>query len=386
MFRRITLVGALAVGLVLVPAGVSAGQSGAAYRWGVFANKGDSQLSPTLVPGLSGITYINAGNSADYFISGGALYASGENADGQLGQGYTSSSSVVVTTPEVVPGLSSMVEVANGANFAIAINSTGEAYGWGANGDGKLCLGTTEAYYDSPVQISAFAGEDVVGVAAGGNHSVFLLSNGTVWSCGANTNGELGDGNTNPSSVPVEALDVNGVSAITSGSSFTTALIGGDLWDWGNNSNGELGANLSSSFSDVAVQVLGLTNVVTFAAGGNSGSTGHQLAVTSNGTLWGWGDDQYGQLGDGKTKKQVSSPVKAKLLSEATGGSSITGLACGANDSFVLDAAGNLSAIGENKLGSLGDGGTSNSTTPVLIDSAVGMVSTTSDNALDYHP
>jgi alpha-tubulin suppressor-like RCC1 family protein len=134
------------------------------------------------------------------------------------------------------------------------------------------------------------------------------------------------------------------------------------------------------------VQVLGLTDIVSFAAGGNSGSTGHQLAATSNGTLWGWGDDRYGQLGDGKTKKTVSSPIKAKLLSGATAGSTITGLACGADDSFVLDAAGDLYAIGENKLGSLGDGGTANTTTPILIDSAVDMVSTTSDNALDYHP
>ena len=114
------------------------------------------------------------------------------------------------------------------------------------------------------------------------------------------------------------------------GSSFTTALIGGQLWDWGNNSNGELGANLTSKYSDVPVQVVGLSGVVVFGAGGNSGSTGHQLAATSSGTLWGWGDDSYGQLGDGKSKKKVASPVKAKLLSAALGNNSVTGLALGA--------------------------------------------------------
>ena len=335
---------------------------------------------------LSNINYINAGNSADYFISGGQLYASGENTDGQLGQGTVSPSKAVVTSPEVIPGASSIVQVANGANFAIAINASGAAFGWGADDNGKLCLGTTQPYVDSPIQIAAFDGEDVVGVAAGGNHAAFLLSNGTVWSCGANTNGELGDGNTTSSTVPVEATGVGGVSRITVGSSFTAALIGGQLWDWGNNSNGELGANLTSKYSDVPVQVVGLSGVVAFGAGGNSGSTGHQLAVTSNGALWGWGDDLYGQLGDGKSKKKVASPVKATLMSAAIGANSVTGLALGAADSFVLDSAGDVYAIGENTGGSLGDGGTSNSSTPVLIDSSVGMVSSTSNNALDLHP
>lgn len=386
MIRRIVLIGVIAGSWLAVSGAAGAASPGAAYRWGSLASKGDPQLSPSLVSGLSNITYVNAGNSADYFISGGQLYASGENSDGQLGQGTVSPAKVVVTTPEPVPGLSSMVQVANGANFAIAINTSGEAFGWGADDNGKLCLGTTQPYVASPAQITAFDGEDVVAVAAGGNHTAFLLSNGTVWSCGANTNGELGDGSTTPSTVPVEAKGVSGVSQITSGSSFTTALVNGQLWDWGNNSNGELGANLTSKYSDVPVQVVGLSDVVTFGAGGNSGSTGHQLAATSDGTLWAWGDDSYGQLGDGKSKKKVASPVKAKLLSAALGNNSVTGLALGAADSFVLDNAGDVYAIGENVGGSLGDGGTSSSSTPILIDSSVGMVSSTSNNALDLHP
>ena len=195
-----------------------------------------------------------------------------------------------------------------------------------------------------------------------------------------------GDGSTTPSTVPVEAKGVSGVSQITSGSSFATALVNGQLWDWGNNSNGELGANLTSKYSDVPVQVVGLSNVVTFGAGGNSGSTGHQLEATSDGTLWAWGDDSYGQLGDGKSKKKVASPVKAKLLSAALGNNSVTGLAFGAADSFVLDNARDVYAIGENVGGSFGDGGASSSSTPILIDSSVGMVSSTSNNALDLHP
>jgi alpha-tubulin suppressor-like RCC1 family protein len=386
MFLKIALVGIIAAGCLAVPALAGAASPGSAYRWGSFAGKGDTQLSPSAVSGLSGISYVNAGNSADYFIASGLLYASGENTDGQLGQGTVSSKKVLVTSPEVVPGLSSMVQVANGANFAIAINASGQAFGWGADDNGKLCTGTTQPYVASPVQVTAFDGEDVVGVAAGGNHSAFLLSDGTVWSCGANSNGELGDGSTTSSTVPVQATGIGGVSKITSGSSFTTALINGALFDWGNNSNGELGANLTAKYSDVPVQVIGLSGVTVFGAGGNSGSSGHQLALTSDGTLWGWGDDLYGQLGDGKSKSKVGSPVKAKLLSAALGEDNVTGLALGAGDSFVLDSAGQVYAIGENTDGSLGSGGTSNSSTPILIDNSVGMVSATSNNAVDLHP
>jgi alpha-tubulin suppressor-like RCC1 family protein len=386
MIRRRVAVALAIGGSLAIPSAAGAASPGAAYRWGSFAGRGDTQLSPTSVSGLSGITYVNAGNSADYFISAGQLYASGENTDGQLGQGTVSPTKTVVTIPEVVPGLTSMVQVANGANFAIAINSSGEAFGWGADDNGKLCLGTTEPAVTSPVQISAFDGEDVIGVAAGGNHAAFLLSNGTVWSCGANSNGELGDDSTTPSTVPVEATGLSGVSRITSGGSVTTALVEGQLWDWGNNSNGELGANLKSKYSVIPVEVVGLSDVVAFGAGGNSGSTGHQLAATSKGTFWGWGDDLYGQLGDGKSKKKVASPVKAKLLSTALGSNSVTDVALGAADSFVLDSAGDVYAIGENTDGSLGTGGTTNSSTPVLIDSSVGMVSSTSNNALDLHP
>ena len=385
MKLRLAWVGLLAGALVALPSIAGAASPGTPYRWGSFAGKGETQLSPSIVNGLTGVSYVNAGNSADYFISGGYLYASGENTDGQLGQGTVSSKNTVVTTPEVVPGLSSMVQVANGANFAIAINASGQAFGWGADDNGKLCTGTTQTYVDSPVQITAFNGEDVVGVAAGGNHSVFLLSDGTVWSCGANTNGQLGDGTFTSSTTPVEAMGISGVSEITAGSSFTTALINGELWDWGNNGNGELGAGLTSKESDVPVQVLGLNGVVEFGAGGNSGSTGHQLAVTGDGTIWGWGDDLYGQLGDGKSKKKVSTPVKAKLLSAAIGSATVTGLALGAADSFVLDSGGDVYAVGENTDGSLGTGGTTSSSTPVHIDSSVDMVSSTSNNTLDLH-
>ena len=385
MLRRLVLIGALTIGAVAVPAGVSAAQSGTAYRWGVFEGKVASEPGPTPVSGLSGISYVNAGNSADYFIAGGALYASGENESGQLGQGYLSPVGTVVAAPEVVPGLSSIVQVANGANFAVAINSSGAAFGWGANGNGNLCLGNSTSQ-DSPQPISALAGKDVVGVAAGGNHSAFLLSDGTVWSCGANANGQLGDGSTISSAVPVQAVGVSGVSAITAGSSFTTALIAGTLWDWGNNSNGELGSDSTAKYLDTPVQVVGLTGVVAFAAGGNSGSTGHQVAVESNGSIWAWGDDLYGQLGDGKGKKKVKSPVKAKLLSAAVGTQGVSALACGAADTFLVDGSGDVYAVGEDVEGSLGDGSTGSTTTPVLIDRAVSLISTTSDNALDYRP
>ena len=153
---------------------------------------GDPQLSPSLVSGLSNITYVNAGNKRGLLHLRWSTVCLGREQRRATRTGHGLPTKVVVTTPEPVPGLSSMVQVANGANFAIAINTSGEAFGWGADDNGKLCLGTTQPYVASPAQITAFDGEDVVAVAAGGNHAAFLLSNGTVWSCGANTNGELG--------------------------------------------------------------------------------------------------------------------------------------------------------------------------------------------------
>ena len=152
--------------------------------------------------------------------------------------------------PLQVSGLSGMTAIAAGNNFTVALKNDGTVWAWGSNSNGQLGNATTTDSH-IPVLVSGTSGlSNVIGVAAGYNHTVALMniSGGTVWAWGGNSNGQLGNGNYGPgtdSNIPVQVGGLANIMAIAAGNAFTVALrndpLSSSVWAWGSNNNGQLG-------------------------------------------------------------------------------------------------------------------------------------------------
>jgi alpha-tubulin suppressor-like RCC1 family protein len=170
---------------------------------------------------------------------------------------------------------------------------------WGANSFGQLGDATlTER--STPVTVAGMTGADVTQVSASGDHSLALLSNGTVEAWGDNFSGQLGDGTSGRNadhSTPGTVKDLRNVRAVAAGGSHNLALRNdGTVWAWGRNDFGQLGNGESGTRSFTPVAVLGLKDVSLIAAG-----RFHSLAYPRRGPVTTWGLNDHGQLGDGST-------------------------------------------------------------------------------------
>ena len=193
-------------------------------------------------------------------------------------------------------------------------------------------------------------------VEAGGFHTVALKNGGTVWAWGDNSTGQLGDGTVGINrGTPVQVSGLTNVLAIAGGGSHTVALKSdGTVWAWGYNYNGQLGDG-TTTFRTTPVPVSGLSNVLALAAGSY-----HTVALKSDGTVWAWGDNRAGQLGDGTTINRLT-PVQVSGLSN------VLALAAGSYHTVALKSDGTVWAWGSNDFGQLGDGTTTSRMTPVPV-------------------
>jgi hypothetical protein len=197
--------------------------------------------------------------------------------------------------------------------------------------------------------------KEVVAVAAGEQHSLALLSNGTVVAWGRNSEGQLGNGTTEGSDVPVAVGGLNEVTAIAAGSDHSLALLkNGSVKAWGYNHEGSLGDKAEAN-SDVPVEVSELGGVSAISAGGNL-----SLALLNNGTVKSWGENFEAQLGDGTSTgpehcQELQFPC-AKAPVAVSGLSGVTAIAAGPYNSLALLSSGAVKSWGFNESGALGDG------------------------------
>jgi len=331
--------------------------NGTLWSWGYNSNgqlgfsDTTSRSTPTQVGSLSTWTKLKFGvsNSSFAILSNGILYAWGSSVYGTIGN-FNAGSVYVPSTiliPATVPQYN-WTKTFGGFNVgesSFAIQSDGTLWAWGYNNLGPLGLSdiTNRSIPNQVGNLSTWTQ-----VATGFYHTLGLQSNSTLWSWGGNSYGALGTSDLTHRSSPVQVGSLSVWTKIAGGQFHSLALqSNGTLWSWGWNAYGQLGNNSNTNQSS-PIQV-GSLSVWTQVAAGSL----HTLAIQSNGTLWSWGYNQYGALGNNSYLNNFSSPIQI-------GNSSLwTQIFCGYNHSLAIQSNGTLWSWGYNPYGQLGFDGNS---------------------------
>jgi alpha-tubulin suppressor-like RCC1 family protein len=313
------------------------------------------------------ITAISAGYNNSFFLrSDGKVFACGSNAEGQLGVSEGSSSTpIAILTTNI--GTTYPITAISGGNYhSLFLRSDGKVFGSGWNLWGQL----GNAGGAIPKQITATIGPlNIIAIAAGGSHSLFLTNDGKVYACGANNSAQLGDGtsgegtNSENKSTPIAILTTNiGTSlpiiAIAAGGAHSLFLRSdGKVFGCGSGGYGQLG-NAEGAIPTQLTATIGSLNIIAITAG-----YFHSLFLTNDGKVYACGYNDGGQLGNGNTTNK-STPIA--ILTTYIGTSLPITAISGVNHSLFLRSDGKVFACGWNDRGQLGDGTTTNKSTPIL--------------------
>ncbi len=306
------------------------------------------------------------GSHAVALTRDGTAWSWGGNAYGQVGTGNREAapSPVAVPGPDGAGVLSNLIAVAAGEGHTVALRGDGSVWAWGRGTSGQLGGTNQPAAQTTPARVCGPGGEgwlgDIRAITAGRAYTVALASDGSVWSWGANGNGQLGDGTKIDRHAPVRVAGPDGSGALKGIVAIAASPLRGDLtaalgadgtvWTWGENHSGQLGNGTRSRGRNTPGRVVGprgegsLTGIVAVAVGG-----AHALALGADGAIWAWGDNRFGQLGDGTTVDRAF-PVRVQLPAER-----FAGLAAGARHSIAIRAEGTPAAWGNDWYGQLGE-------------------------------
>jgi alpha-tubulin suppressor-like RCC1 family protein len=331
--------------------------AGEGWAWGTnwYGQLGDNsnvnRWEPVRIHIISDLISIDGG--CDYSLAArldGTVWAWGRNNYGQLGINST----VDQWEPVQTHILTDVVNITAGYYHAVALKSDGMVWAWGSNSQGQ-CGDNTGTNQWEPVQMHIVT--NIIEIDCGVWHSISLRSDSTVWICGRNNEGEVGDGTTTNRFEPESTHITPDVVAIAGGTTFSLALKSDStLWSWGNNIFGQLGIGTSGVNQLLPCSVHISPDVIDF-----DGGDGHTVALKSNGTVWSWGRNNDGQLGIGFT----GGPDQ--LLPCSTHITDVVKIIAGAQHSIAMKSDGTIWAWGRNQNGQLGDNSNTSRPSPVQV-------------------
>ncbi len=356
---------------------------------GTTANKAFA-VATDLTGALNGKNVVAVTGTANVSIALTAdnlLYAWGGGAQGVLGNGTTPSTAttapVAVTMSGVLSG-KTIIKVAGGGSFCLALDSNGALYAWGVGSSGQLGdgLNTTGNLPVAVTMSGALSGKTVVDMAGGSAFVVACTSDGGCYTWGASSSGQLGNGTTTPNVTTPALISGSGVLsgkrivAVGAGGVFAAALSSeGKVYTWGSNTNGLLGdggtaGTPTNNPTPAPVMGTGLPGGKTIAKihVGNVST----YALATDGTLYAWGNGTNGALGNGVSAVSTS-PVQVDL-SGVLAGKTIVNIGGGSSWAYVLTSDGSLYSWGSNSSNNLGDGSSTLRNSPVAVDTSTSSV------------
>jgi alpha-tubulin suppressor-like RCC1 family protein len=335
---------------------------------------GANRLSPFTIPNLTGIVAIAAGEAHTCALVAalGRVLCWGLNSSGQLGDGTTSSR----PTPVAVVGLTNAVAIAAGgalgSSHTCALLADGTVRCWGANGSGQLGTGNT---VPSSIPVVVRGLTNAVSIALGETHTCAVVAVGVPFCWGFNGRGQLGTSPPLATQLTPTLVSLDNTVAIAGGNTHSCALrADGSTWCWGGNLLGQLGINSTASPQSLPRLVVDPTNAVVTSAVAVAGGFGHSCAMVADGTARCWGDNAAGQLGNATTTSSTTPMVVGRQIfgigvSFFSPLRFVVNITTGRRHSCALIANGAVSCWGENTFGQLGNNSMSNSSVPVGVPS-----------------
>jgi uncharacterized protein YjdB/alpha-tubulin suppressor-like RCC1 family protein len=329
---------------------------GRLWSWGanVFGQLGDgttiARNSPANISEGTRFKAVSTGGWSTIALdSAGYVWTAGSNSSGQLGNSTIAPNSSFI---KIMSGRK-FKSIASGLDFCFAIDENDDLWAWGNNSYGQLGDGTTE---DRLTPFKCKPDTKFKSVAAGYTHSMAIDVSGHLWAWGNNSSGQLGDMTKEQRTTPIMVMSDKKFTSVGCGEVHTIVLDeSGWLWSFGSNDKNQLGTNVSYFEEEIPTQIKPGTKF-------KSISTGYfnSIAIDINNTIWGWGNNEHGELANGKTTPVVLPTI---ILS----GYQFKYFSCGSNHTLAIDEKGNLYSWGSNAFDQLGSGISAKKAVPTKI-------------------